>query len=309
MAQLLNKKIIFLLSFLTAVFFMAAQEGNDYQNSNDYKDPKQFEKFRKRRVLISAWQINQLKENGALVVKLKTSQKQINALNQVGKTQEATEKKTERFINNKNIMMGYLDNFKFCKIYFIYSNSNDSLLNGARSGIFLDTNLKINPAIVMNEKFYLVAEEDFAYNSSIGFVKEDSAKFVSEHGNPTGGMYDIVIKNKFGHQLKHPFPYTGYFGKISLANVGSVPMYYKYEENIITYTVDKTQLEDMRQTEGKKFKPQPTGYKTFMLKGVDLYEYVKFGVTRLNDSFDQFYQSHPKPDDSKISPDIKKLLY
>ena len=296
---------MFVLSFV----FLQAQEGNEYENTNDYKDPKQFEKFRKRRMLISAWQINQLKE-GALVIKLKTNLKQINALSQSGNAKAMLEKKAETFIVNKNIMTAYRDNFRFCKIYFIYSNSNDSLLNGSRSGIFLDTNLTIDPTIVMNEKFYLVAEKDFAYNSSIGFVREDSARFVSEHGNPTGEAYDIVIKNKYGHQLKKPFPYLGLFNKKLLGYAGPVPMYYKYEDNnTITYALDKTQVFDMKQSVGKKFKSVPKGFKTIMVYKGDAYESISEGVMLFDERLFQYYKGSVKPDESKIDKATRQFLY
>ncbi len=308
MVLLLNKKILFLICFIASAFFINAQEGNEYQNNNDYKDPKQFEKFRKRRHAIAAWQINQLKD-GALVVKLKTNIKQINAFNSHGEKDKGTEKIIETYIVNKNIMTAYLDNFKFCKIYFIYSNSHDSLLKGVRSGVFLDTNVAIDPNITMTEKFYLIAEKDFSYNSSIGFVKEDSAKFVRENGNPSGGMYDVVMKNKYGHQLKRPFPYLGGFGKKIIGYLGPIPMYYKYEENKITYTVDKTQLFDRQQSSSKNFKPQPAGFKTLTLHKGDVYESISFGVEQLNDNLKQFYQSNPKPEEDKMDPEIKPFLY
>lgn len=310
MVQLLNKKIVVLFLFTVGMLGTYAQEGNEYENPKDYKDPKQFEKFKKRRILIAAWQINQLKE-GALVIKLKTGVNQVKALNSVGNTEQALEKKAENFIVNKNIMMGYLDNFKFCKIYFINSNSTDSLLNGTRSGIFLDTNLRIDPAIVMNEKFYLIAEKDFAYNSSIGFVKEDSARFVTEHGNPTGVMYDIVVKNKYGHQLKHPFPYLGLFTKKITGYVGPVPMYYKYNEDntAITYSVDKTEIADMKLTVGKKFKSPPKGFKTIAVYKGDAYESISDGVFQFNENLHQFYKGSSKPDESRIEPEVKTFLY
>jgi hypothetical protein len=308
MAQLLNKKVIFLLCFFVSVFFINAQEGNEYQYTKDYKDPQQFEKFRKRRKIIAAWQINQLKD-GALVVKLKTNIKQIDAFNNHGEKDKAIEKIIETYIVNKNIMMAYLDNFKFCKIYFIYSNSHDSLQKGVRTGIFLDTNLTIDPNISMTEKFYLIAEKDFSYNSSIGFVKEDSAKFVREKGNPSGGMYDIVIKNKYGHQLKRPFPYLCGFGKKIIGYMGLIPMYYKYEDNKITYFIDKTQLFDRQQSPTKNFKPQPKGFKTLQFNKGDVYEWISFGVEQLNDNLKQFYQGNAKPELDKIDPEIKPFLY
>ena len=79
-------------------------------------------------------------------------------------------------------------------------------MKGARSGIFLDTNLVVDPKIELKENFYLLAERDDVYNSSIGFVREDTARFIKETGNASKDAA-IVIKNKYGHQLKDPFPF------------------------------------------------------------------------------------------------------
>jgi hypothetical protein len=308
MARLLDKKIILLFIFIISFVSAKAQQDEEIYRPKDYKDREQFEKFRKRRMIISAWQINQLKE-GALVVKLKTNINQINAFSKHGEPDKAIEKTVETYIINKNIMMAYIDNFKFCKIYFIYSNSNDSLLKGLRSGFFLDTNLKVDPTIVMNEKFYLIAEKDFNYNSSIGFVKEDSARFVSEKGNPSGGEFDIVVKNKYGHQLKRPFPYLGLFGKKVISYVGAIPMYYKYEENAITYTIDKKQMFDRDQTPNKNFKKPLPGYKTMMLHKGEVFETISYGVERFDENLNTFYKESPKPDLNKIDPVILPFLY
>ena len=308
MGRLLDKKIVLVVVFILCFVSIQAQLDEKPYRPEDYKDPKQFEKFRKRRMVIAAWQINELK-NGALIVKLKTNANQINAFNKHGEPDKALEKTIETYIINKNIMMAYLDNFKFCKVYFIYSNSHDSLLKGARSGVFLDTTLKINPSITLNEKFYLIAEKDFAYNSSIGFVKEDSAKFVVEKGNPSGVTYDIVVKNKFGHQLKHPFPYLGSFTKKIINYLGTIPMYYKYEDKTITYAIDKTQLYDREQSTNKNFKKPLPGYNTISLHKGDVYEAISYGIEAFNDNLTQFYQASPKPELDKIDPKILPFLY
>jgi hypothetical protein len=198
-------------SLILVILFFAdsilAQPATGGTSTEDYKDAKTHEKFRKRRQTVSAWQINQLKR-GALVIRLKTNHMLINELKKRGEIHDAEKARMEQAAINLNMMRAFLNNYRFSKVYFIYSNSSDSLLNGTRSGIFVDTTLKVNPAITMKENFYLLGESDFVYNSSIGFVREDSAKYVTERGNPSSMEMPIVLKNKFGHQLKNPFPYT-----------------------------------------------------------------------------------------------------
>ena len=181
MAQLLSKTLIVLVCL---VFFNPAfaQPVTGSHGNEDYKEPKSHEKFRKRRITVAAWQINQLKE-GALVVRLNTNQILINELKKRGQDDLAEKARLEQAAININTIRAYLHNYKFSPVYFLYSNHSDTLLKGTTSGVFVDSTLKVNPAITMKEKFYLLADNDFVYNSSIGFVPEDSAKFVAERGN------------------------------------------------------------------------------------------------------------------------------
>jgi hypothetical protein len=206
MAQWLNK---FIVAALCLMFTLAGwcQPATGGYSTDDYKDPKSHEKFRKRRITVAAWQINQLKR-GALVVRLPTDQLLINELKKRGEEEQAEKARIEQAAENINMIRAFRDHYRFSKVYFMSSNNSDSLMKGARTGIFLDTNLKPNPAIRMTENFYLIAESDFVYNSSIGFVREDSAQYMVERGNPSSIEMPVVIKNKFGHQLKNPFPYT-----------------------------------------------------------------------------------------------------
>jgi hypothetical protein len=310
MAQWLNKCVFVFLIFSFQNFF--SQLEKNVFNYNDLKDPKQFEKFQKRRKIIAAWQINQLKE-GALVIKLKTNKILIDELIKNGNTSKAQAKKLETFIINKNIIMAYKDNFNFCKIYFIYSYSYDSLLRGVRSGIFLDTNLMIDPTIEMKGNFYLVGEKDYIYNSSIGFIKEDSARFVREQGNPSGQQAEVVIKNKYGHQLKKPFPYVGGYGTrgaaLDLPFVKAVPSYYYETDGQINYVINKTQLADFKASANKEFKKAPKGAMTFLLEKEYVYEILSLKIARFNDDLIDFYKGSPKPQIDKPGADILPFLY
>lgn len=206
MAPPLNKKFFGLLFLLLFSHWAGFSQTEEKSGEKDYKDPDQFDRFYKRRKIVAAWQINKLKE-GALVVKLKTNNHLLEALKKDGKNVVAEQKRIENLAVNLNLSRAFRNNYHFSKVYFIYSTYSDSLLNGKRSGIFLDSTLKIDPSITMAESFYLISESDALYNSSIGFVPEDSAKKVVEQGNPTLSNVPIVLKNKYGHQLKRPFPF------------------------------------------------------------------------------------------------------
>lgn len=316
MAQLSNKIIAVLLVAFTSAVYSQTTTGNNTGNdknihsSNDYKDPEQFEKFKKRRDAISNWQINQLKE-GALVVRLKTNKALIEALKSQGNTTLALEKEKEQHVVNMNTYAAYKDYYDFSKIYFIFSNSSDSLLNGARSGIFLDSNLNVDPTISMNEKFYLLAERDYGYNSSIGFVKEDSARKVIEAGNPVREMA-VVLKNKYGHQLKGPFPYSVKEKNFMDASY-DLPVTINTAANGgigIYYTINRTYLADLKEKDkGKKIAPKTSGNATAKVKKQFTYEKIADAVDQLNDELNRYYRSSPKIEMDKIDATIKPFLY
>ncbi|MCW3078344.1 MAG: hypothetical protein JWO32_2953 [Bacteroidetes bacterium] len=304
-----------LLVLFTYAGFAQNQTGSNTEsnknvhNANDYKDAKQFEKFKDRKDVVAAWQIKQLRE-GALVVRLKTNQKVIDGLRAQGKNELALDKEKEQYVINANTMQAFRDKFKFCKVYFMYSNNSDTLLRGTRKGVFLDSNLKVDPAIVMNEKFYLLAEEDYRYNSSIGFVPEDSAKKIVETGNNTQEE-GIIIKNKYGHQLKGPFPYS-----VEEANymnaVYDVPVSASASPDgkaSYTYKVNKTLLAEMESKDRKKTALKNSSGSTVKIKKQYMYEKIAALVDKLDNALFHYYNNTQKFDDSKIEESVKPFLY
>lgn len=309
---MLNK--ILLTTVLSCLINITAfsQEKQYGTNTFDYKDPDQFKNFNKRRKVIAVWQINELKE-GAVVVRLKNNKLLLDQLKKAGKEDMAERKVLEQYAINKNTMMAYKDFLVFCKVYFIYSNSSDSLLNGARSGIFLDTNLNIDPSIRMQENFYLLAERDYGYNSSIGFVKEDSARTITEKGNAVRQM-SVVLKNKYGHQLKSPFPYqikeknyldeSGFDFPIGVSKSD--------KGTTISYTVDKTYFADI--ASNPKNRATKMVKETATLKKVEIqkqYTYEKVGeaIDQLNTELIQFFRQAPGLDKSRLNKDFLPYLY
>jgi hypothetical protein len=274
MVRLLNNLLIVFFLVTSAKSFSQSDVSSIYAPA-DYKNKSQFQKFYRHRTDIAKWQINQLKK-GALMVRLRTNQKTIDMLLKAGNADMATQKKNETFIVNKNIVRAYTTLYTFSKVYFFYSNNSDTLSKGARTGIFLDTNLNIDPKIVYNENYYLIAERDDAYNSSIGFVKEDTARFIKETGNPVKEMA-IIIKNKFGHQLKEPFPYLVYPS-------GSESAYVDASAKNADGTVVKGQV-----------------LKRYTSKKCLMY------ANKLNDLFRRFYDENK--DYEVTDPNIKPFLY
>ncbi|MBS1652018.1 MAG: hypothetical protein JSU07_08430 [Bacteroidetes bacterium] len=285
--------------FLTLVFCANfAQTSRIESNNQEYKDKEQFSQFRKKRMIISAWQVNQLKDSGALVVRLKTNIKLINAYFKMGDTTKANQKIIEQYAINKNTMMAYIDNYNFSKLYFIYSNSSDSLVDGYRSNMFLDTNLNIDSKIKLTEKFFLIAERDYAYNSSIGFVPEDSARKIVEAGNATK-QGSIIIKNKYGHQLNAPFPYE--FQEKFLVTTFDFPITVIHKKSgiLLNYTVNKTFLEERELAKKSNKNPAAVHLKVNQqfvpIQKHFLYESLAKAVSSLNQELTIFYRKSPRP--------------
>ena len=202
MVRLLNKNI-FLFAFICIALSISAQPAKT--SDKDYQSKEAFKKFNKRSALVASWQIQNLKF-GAIVVRLQNMKRQIDAYKKIGDTKNAIRIQAEAQYHNRVIIRSVSRELNFCKVYFMYAQNSDSLLAGKRDGLFLDTNLQVAPSIKMEEKYYLIAEEYYVKNSSVGFVKEDTAKFISEKGN--GNIYPtLVLKNKYGHQVKSPFPF------------------------------------------------------------------------------------------------------
>ncbi len=215
MAQKLSKITLgVLLLFSTMGFSQEENDGVKSPKVNEFNNDSTFKHFATYRDDVAKAQINALK-TGALLVRLKTNSNTINKLKAAGNIDLATQIERETFLNNKAIVKGFTNQFKFCPVYFFYSNYSDSVKHKNTAGIFLDTNLTINPAITCNAGFYLIAEQGTLYSSSIGLVTEQEAARARENGT---GFKDfaIVLKNRYYIQLHEPFPYFQKGYKIKL---------------------------------------------------------------------------------------------
>ena len=299
MVHLLNKKIAFFLAlFFIAGFAISQEAASETPVYDDYKDRTQHKNFSIIRRVVSEWQIHQLK-NGALVVRLKTNQKVIDALLQRGEKRLAEKKRLEQLAININISRAYRYRYKFSALYFMYSFSSDTLLNGGRTNMFLDSMLVIDSSIIMKESFYLLAETDNIYNSSIGFVKEEEAKAQIEQGSETTVDALIVLKNKYGHQLKHPFPYRAYADPIHRyffpVYENASPIIYDFyggsgQKNRYIHIYDGTEL------------------KISILKDF-IFSYYYMYAGNLNAILYKYYEKTEAPNLNEIDPKIKQFLY
>ena len=205
MVQRLNK-IFFILVLLCNMVGLSQEDDTKPPKVNNYKADSSFNNFNTLRFNVAKSQINLLKKEGALLVRLKTNTNTINRLKKAGNIDLATQVERETQLNNKAIIRAYNKEFKFCPVYFFYSDCSDSVKHKNTAGIFVDSTLSINPSIVCNATFYLVAEQCSIYESSLGIVSESQAPKAVEKGTASKEVA-IVVKNRYFIQLHKPFPY------------------------------------------------------------------------------------------------------
>jgi hypothetical protein len=173
---------------------------------NNYKDDSSFIHFEKLRFAVARAQITLLKDSGALLVRLKTNANTIKRLKAAGNMDLATQVERETRLNNKLMIRAYRNEFTFCPVYFFTSDYSDSVKHKSLTGIFVDSNLVIDPTITCRVSFFLVAEQGSIYESSIGFVNESQASKAIERGASSKEV-SVVVKNSYFIQLHKPFPY------------------------------------------------------------------------------------------------------
>ena len=297
-------KLLFILFLLPLVL----QAQDEKSNEKDYKDKDQHERFLRRRKAVANWQINELRKNGALVVRLRSNQLAINGLLKAGKKDEAIYLAAQTYAINKNTMMAYIENFKFCPVYFMFGHSSDTLLNGARRGFFLDTNLAVNTAIELKERFYLLAERDYSYNSSVGFVPESEAKLITEKGTAVKQMA-IILKNKYGHQLKNPMPHevreNSNIAEYAEPCVFSILPSGEFK---ITYYVNRRSADGLEKEKQIRSRKHKTNGEITITKNFTYFKLAQ-AVSQLDYELKTFYQRTPAIEMDKMSEDVKPFLY
>jgi len=142
-------------------------------------------------------------QEGALLVRLKTRQRTIDAFKNSGYLKMANQVEMKQKTRNQRLMNAFRKNFSFCEVYFFYSEDSEKMMEGMYEGIFLDENLEKNARIVLKEDFILTAE--------VGNIIKDRVS-VDASGNEyaaNSGMSEslLVIKDSNFEQLRRPFPY------------------------------------------------------------------------------------------------------
>lgn len=150
--------------------------------------------YKKQEKVYAQFTINNLKQKGALVFRLKTNKRKIDLMKSKGMFVEAANEENKIRIENQKIVHAFRTNFTFCPVYFIYSEDSDLLKSGNTKGIFLDENLEKSKNIEFNKPFYVLGE--------FGMIKD-------ENGQLQGVLKRaLVLKDMEFDQMHDPFPYA-----------------------------------------------------------------------------------------------------
>ncbi len=201
-----KREMALITMMLFSVFSFSQEDHTKPPKVDNFKADSSYANYNELRFDVAKAQIISLKNGGALLVRLKTNANTINRLKAAGNMDLATQVERETQLNNKAIIRAYTHEFKFCPVYFFNSDCSDSVKYKKLAGIFVDSNLVLNPSIVCNAPFYLVAEQGSIYDSSLGLVSESQAGKAVERGTPSKEVF-IAVKNRYFIQLHKPFPY------------------------------------------------------------------------------------------------------
>lgn len=123
-------------------------------------------------------------KNGALFVRLKTSELKISALKKNGMAKEAEEVRVNQENTNKMIVAAFKEKYSFSKVYFFYSNYSNQVKAGNYNGCLMNVNMEIDSSFTGPN--YLIGEFD---------------------ESTTTQLDAFYIKDKNYVQLKRPFPF------------------------------------------------------------------------------------------------------
>lgn len=175
----------------------------------------------------SAEQIQELK-GGTLLVRLKTAENTIAALEQAGHTEEAAERQAFRQKKNKEIMTAFRENYDFSKIAFFYSSESVKVKERQFEGIFLNDQMQYDSSITIDTagaifigEFDVIEPDTAKYKSYKYFDSNKKRMETAYYGTPSNYSFtSLVIRDHNFIQLRDPFPY--FTSAVSERQKGSV---------------------------------------------------------------------------------------
>ncbi len=154
---------------------------------------------------IATQQIKDLK-NGALVVRLKTNDRSIEAYRKSGRAELADKLVEENRIQNQKLADAFRSFFDYCKVYFIYAKSTNALLK-SEPGIFLNDTLAVDSSIRLSEKYFFIAEYGTITSNALTDEYHYKGVYHTEPSASASSTSVIFISDTSLSQLREPFPF------------------------------------------------------------------------------------------------------
>ncbi len=137
-------------------------------------------------------------ETGALLVRLKTNEKTILALEKKNKQMaEIIRQKTQT--DNNEIVKAF-NEFKYCKVYFFYSNNSIHIKKGNFDGVLLDSSLTpVNPTPKLDNNYFIA---EFSY------TRPDTTVLTNGYSTSMeSGVDALILMSPQFVQLQAPYPH------------------------------------------------------------------------------------------------------
>jgi hypothetical protein len=97
-------------------------------------------------------------KNGMLLVRLQTSQKQIEALVDRGMEEEGEARRQEQYEENKESILAFSQVFDFCPVYFFYADKSEAIRDKQLAGNIFNSDLVVLQSVSELPEFFLTAE-------------------------------------------------------------------------------------------------------------------------------------------------------
>ena len=97
-------------------------------------------------------------KNGMLLVRLQTSQKQIEAMVDKGLEEEAELLRQEQYEENKESILAFSQVFDFCPVYFFYADKSEAIRDKQLAGNIFNSDLVVLQSVSELPDFFLTAE-------------------------------------------------------------------------------------------------------------------------------------------------------
>lgn len=158
-------------------------------------------------------QINELHQEGAIIIRLMLHKKNADLYRAAGNTKLADKLEKDLIAKNKKIASAFLKPyFNFCPVYIIESKDYGRVINKETNGYFLNTNLDIDSSITLEEENFFFLQIGDVYES----VALDDNSNTSEMTSSPIAFNVMYLSDKNNNQLINPFPFYSNFKSVTI---------------------------------------------------------------------------------------------